>query len=48
MHTMTPETTLDPRFSSEDAEPTEWAAARDQLRDARSYQLTTGPGPRTQ
>src|ERR687891_815511 len=41
MQTMSPETTLDPRFSSEDAEPTEWSAARDQLRDAMSYQLTT-------
>jgi hypothetical protein len=41
MQTMTPETTLDPRFSSEDAKPTEWSAARDQLRDAKSYQLTT-------
>ena len=38
---MTPETTLDPRFSSEDAKPTEWSAARDQLRDAMSYLLTT-------
>ena len=41
METQTPETTLDPRFSSEDAAPTEWPAARDQLRDAMSYQLTT-------
>jgi hypothetical protein len=41
MQTMTPETTLDPRFSSEDATPTDWAAARDHLRDAKSYQLTT-------
>src|SRR5919109_972841 len=41
MRTMTPETTLDPRFSSEGATPTEWSAARDQLRDAKSYQLTT-------
>ena len=41
MQTMTPETTLDPRFSSEEAKPTEWSAARDQLRDAMSYQLTT-------
>lgn len=41
MQIMTPETTLDPRFSSEDAAPTDWAAARDQLRDAKSYQLTT-------
>jgi pyridoxine/pyridoxamine 5'-phosphate oxidase len=38
---MNPQTTLDPRFSSEDAKPTEWSAARDQLRDAKSYQLTT-------
>jgi hypothetical protein len=41
MPTTTPEATLDPRFSSEDATPTEWSAARDQLRDAKSYQLTT-------
>jgi general stress protein 26 len=41
LQTMTPETTVDPRFSSEDAKPTEWSAARDQLRDAKSYQLTT-------
>ena len=41
MRTMIPETTLDPRFSSEGATPTEWSAARDQLRDAKSYQLTT-------
>src|ERR671911_1188866 len=38
---MTPETTLDPRFSSENATPTPWSDARDQLRDAKSYQLTT-------
>ena len=38
---MDPETTLDPRFSSEDATPTPWSAARDQLRHAMSYQLTT-------
>jgi hypothetical protein len=38
---MQPETTLDPRFSSEDAAPTEWSAARDQLRDAKTYLLTT-------
>jgi Pyridoxamine 5'-phosphate oxidase len=38
---MDPETTLDPRFSSEDASPTPWPAARDQLRDAKTYQLTT-------
>ena len=36
-----PQTTLDPRFSSEDATPTPWSAARDQLHDAKSYQLTT-------
>ena len=41
MQTVTTETTLDPRFSSEDATPTDWATARDQLRDAKSYQLTT-------
>ncbi len=41
MPTTTPETTLDPRFSSEDATPTAWSTARDQLRDAMSYQLTT-------
>jgi hypothetical protein len=41
MTTTTPETTLDPRFSSEDATPVEWSVARDQLRDAKSYQLTT-------
>ena len=41
MRTTTPEATVDPRFSSEDATPTEWAMARDQLRDAKSYQLTT-------
>jgi hypothetical protein len=41
MQTMSPKTTLDPRFSSEDASPTDWAAARDRLRDAKTYQLTT-------
>ena len=41
MPTTKPEATLDPRFSSEHAAPTDWAAARDQLRDAKSYQLTT-------
>ena len=41
MKTGTPESTLDPRFSSEDATPVEWSTARDQLRDAKSYQLTT-------
>ncbi len=41
MTTTTPETTVDPRFSSEDAQPIAWEAARDQLRDAKSYQLTT-------
>jgi hypothetical protein len=37
----TPETTLDERFSSEDAKPVDWNEARDRLRDAMSYQLTT-------
>ena len=41
MTTNDPETTLDPRFSSEDAAPVPWSAARDQLREAKSYQLTT-------
>ncbi len=41
MPTMTTETTLDPRFSSEDATPTDWATALDQLRGAKTYQLTT-------
>jgi hypothetical protein len=41
MTTTNPETSLDPRFSSEGARPIEWSAARDQLRDAKSYQLTT-------
>jgi general stress protein 26 len=41
MQTITPEPTLDPRFSSEDAAPTEWSAARDRLRDAKTYLLTT-------
>src|SRR5918999_2499275 len=41
MQTVNPETTLDPRFSSEDAKPTPWSAAVDQLRDAKTYQLTT-------
>ena len=41
MTTRTPETTLDPLFSSEDATPVEWSVARDQLREAKSYQLTT-------
>ena len=41
MTTTTPETTLDSRFSSEDATPVKWSIARDQLRDAKSYQLTT-------
>lgn len=36
-----PDTKLDPRFSSGEAAPVEWAVARDQLRDAMSYQLTT-------
>jgi hypothetical protein len=38
---MDPETTLDERFSSEHAKPTDWSAARDQLRHAKTYQLTT-------
>jgi hypothetical protein len=41
MRTVTPDTTLDPRFSSEEAAPTEWSTARGQLRDARTYLLTT-------
>ena len=41
MPTTSPEATVDPRFSSEDATPTVWSAARDQLRDAKTYQLTT-------
>ena len=36
-----PRTTLDPRFSSEDATPIPWSEARDQLDAAKSYQLTT-------
>ena len=36
-----PETTVDPRFSSQGVKAVEWATARDQLRDAMSYQLTT-------
>jgi hypothetical protein len=44
MTTATPETTLDPRFSSEDASPVDWSVARDRLRDAKSYQLTTVRG----
>ena len=38
---MNPETRLDARFSDPGAEPTLWEAARAQLRDAMSYQLTT-------
>ena len=38
---MTPATSIDPRFSSEGARAVEWSEARDQLRDAMSYQLTT-------
>jgi Pyridoxamine 5'-phosphate oxidase len=38
---MDPHTTLDKRFSSEDAKPKQWSDARDQLRDAKTYQLTT-------
>jgi Pyridoxamine 5'-phosphate oxidase len=41
MPTKDPETTLDPRFSSEDATPVPWSVASEQLRDAMSYQLTT-------
>jgi hypothetical protein len=41
MTTTTPEATLDPRFSSEHATPTDWSTARDQLHDAMTYQLTT-------
>jgi Pyridoxamine 5'-phosphate oxidase len=41
MLTKNPETTVDLRFSSEAAAPAEWSTARDQLRDAMSYQLTT-------
>jgi hypothetical protein len=41
MTTKTPETSLDPRFSSEDATPIEWSVAVELLRDAMSYQLTT-------
>jgi hypothetical protein len=32
---------LDPRFSSEDATPTPWSVARDQMQGAKTYQLTT-------
>jgi len=39
--TKIPETTVDPRFSSAEAKPTDWSVARDQLRDAKTYQLTT-------
>lgn len=38
---MDPQAKLDERFSSEDAKPTDWSAARDQLREAKTYQLTT-------
>ena len=41
MQTMSPETTLDPRFSSEKAAPTDWSAGRGQLRGAKTYLLTT-------
>ena len=41
MPSTNPQTTLDPRFSSEDATPTPWPEARDQLDAAKSYQLTT-------
>ena len=36
-----PVTELDPRFSSEDARPTEWADARRRLEQAEVYFLTT-------
>lgn len=32
---------LDPRFSSPDAAPTRWSIARDQLRDAKAYWIST-------
>src|SRR3990170_3117511 len=38
---MDPDTTIDPQFSTPDATPTPWSTARDQLRDAMSYWLTT-------
>src|SRR5688572_3161073 len=41
MTTSDPETTLDPRFSSEDATTTPWPADREQLRNAKSYLLNT-------
>ncbi|MGH3311018.1 MAG: pyridoxamine 5'-phosphate oxidase family protein [Streptomyces sp.] len=36
-----PVTTLDPRYSSPDAAPTDWAAARERLAGAGIYWLTT-------
>jgi len=39
--TTNPETTVDLGFSSEATAPIAWSVARDQLRDAMSYQLTT-------
>ena len=41
MPSANPDTKLDPPFSSGDAAPVDWTVARDQLRDAMSYQLTT-------
>jgi Pyridoxamine 5'-phosphate oxidase len=38
---MEPETSLDPQFSSPDAQPTPWSAATDALRGAKTYLLTT-------
>jgi hypothetical protein len=38
---MDPETTLDPRYSNPGAQATPWTVARDQLRDAQTYLLTT-------
>jgi hypothetical protein len=35
------DTTVDQRFSGEGASAVDWSAARDQLRDAMGYQLTT-------
>jgi pyridoxamine 5'-phosphate oxidase-like protein len=39
--TMNVETTVDPRFSSPDAEPTAWSAAIERLAAARTYWVTT-------
>src|SRR3712207_3899831 len=38
---MTPSTDLDPRYSSPEAGPTDWARARDELAKAELYWLTT-------